>query len=103
MSDARNFDFIGTIQDAMLFKVPLDNAIVREYQNLPSSSVGLMPVDLRQLIDESTKPKGGGGVVKEKPRLLCQKLSKLKRRQGSLLRNRYLHLRFSKKSQMRGL
>lgn len=31
MSDPRNFSFIGSIPDEMLERVPLDNAIVREY------------------------------------------------------------------------
>ncbi|CAI9284870.1 unnamed protein product [Lactuca saligna] len=59
MLDARNFDFVGKILDAMLVRVPLDNTIVREYRNLRSSGVRPMPADLRQLIDESTKLKRG--------------------------------------------
>lgn len=41
-----NFTFIGSILKEMLVKVPHDNVIVNEYQNLPSSGVRPMPDDL---------------------------------------------------------
>ena len=60
ISDAKNFDFFGTITYSMFVKFPLDNIAVREYQTLLSSIVRPMPTDLIQLIHESTKPKRGG-------------------------------------------
>lgn len=60
MSDPHNFNFIGSVPVEMLEKVPIDNAILRECQKLPSSGVCPMPADLRKLIDESNKPKCGG-------------------------------------------
>lgn len=44
----------------MLERVPFDNAIVRDYQKLPSSGVQPMPAELRKLIDDGNKPKCGG-------------------------------------------
>lgn len=59
-SDPNNFTFIGSVPDAMLEKVPLDNDIVSEYQILPSSGVQPMPNELRKPLDEGNKPNRGG-------------------------------------------
>lgn len=60
MSDPKNFDFVGSILIKMLKKVPLDNAIVRDYRKLISSGVRPMPIEHRKLIDECNKLKRGG-------------------------------------------
>lgn len=60
MSDPRIFDFNGSIPDEMLERVPIDNAIVRDYQKLPSSGVQSMPAELRKMIDDGNKAKRGG-------------------------------------------
>lgn len=46
MSDPHNFDFVGSIPDALLEKVSLDKAIIRAYREMPSSCVRPIPAEL---------------------------------------------------------
>lgn len=60
MSDPQNFDFVGSILDALLEKVPLDNAVIRAYRTIPSSGVRPIPTESQKIIDEGDKLKCGG-------------------------------------------
>lgn len=57
MLDPRNLEFIGSIPDVMLKKVPLDNAIIRSYRKFPSSGVRPIPAELKKVVDEGDKTK----------------------------------------------
>lgn len=46
MSNPRKFSFFGTIPEAILVKVPIDNVIVNEYRNMPTSGVSHMIEEL---------------------------------------------------------
>nr|KAJ0203805.1 hypothetical protein LSAT_V11C500271050 [Lactuca sativa] len=59
MPDPWNFDIVGSILEALLEKVSLDNAIVRAYRKMPSSSVRPIPTKLQKIINEGEKPKRG--------------------------------------------
>lgn len=60
MLDPRNFEFVGSIPEALLKKVLLDNAIIRAYRKMPSSGVRPIPTELKKIIYEGDKPKRGG-------------------------------------------
>lgn len=60
MYDPRKFNFVGSIPEAMLGKVPLDNVIVNEYRNQPTSGVLPMSDELRKAIEDEYKLKRGG-------------------------------------------
>lgn len=60
MSDPKNFKIFGSIPNAMLEKVSLDNAIIGAYCKMPSSGVHSIPKELQKIIDEGDKPKCGG-------------------------------------------
>lgn len=49
--DPRNFQFIGSIPEEILVKVPKDNVIVTKYRKLPLSGVCLILDDLQTLLD----------------------------------------------------
>ena len=57
MLDPKNFEFVGSIMEVLLKRVPLDNAIIRAYQKLPSSGVRPIPAELKKVIDEGEKMK----------------------------------------------
>lgn len=57
MTNPQNFDFVGSVLVALLEKVPLDNATVRDDRKMPSSSVRPIPVELQKIIDEGEKLK----------------------------------------------
>ena len=46
MFDPRNFNFVGSIPEGMLVKVPSNNAIFNEYHNLASSDARPMQAEL---------------------------------------------------------
>lgn len=60
MSDPSKFNFVGSILEAMLVKVPSDNAIVNAYCKQPTSGVHPMTEELRKAIEEITNRKGEG-------------------------------------------
>lgn len=60
MSDPNKFNLVGSIPEAMLGKVPSDNAIVNEYHKQPSSGVFLMSHELQKAIEEAQKQRRGG-------------------------------------------
>lgn len=60
ISDPYKFNFVGSILEVMLVKVPSDNVNVNEYCKLPASGAHSMPVELWKAIKEANKPKGGG-------------------------------------------
>ncbi|CAI9279636.1 unnamed protein product [Lactuca saligna] len=60
MSDPRKFSFFGAILDAILVRVPTDNAIVNAYHKLTIYGVRPMTEKLRKVIDEGNKPKRRG-------------------------------------------
>lgn len=57
MSDPQKFDFVGSIPDVLLEKVPLDNAIIRAYRKSSLFSVRPIPAELQKIIDEGDEPK----------------------------------------------
>lgn len=52
-SDPRNFEFVGSIPEVLLKRVPLENAIIKDYRKFPSSSGRAIHVELKKIIDET--------------------------------------------------
>ncbi|CAI9259744.1 unnamed protein product [Lactuca saligna] len=52
VSDPTKFDFIGSIPEAMLLKVPTNNVLISEYRKKPASDSRPMPEDLRRALEE---------------------------------------------------
>lgn len=59
-TDPRNFDFVGSILEAIMEKVHLNNAIIRTYHKLPASGVQDIHTDLKKIIEVGDLPKRGG-------------------------------------------
>lgn len=70
MLDPKNFEFVGSISDALLEKISLGNAIIKAYRKLPSFGVRPMHVELKRSLIKVTNQN-----LKEKgrPRLLLLK------------------------------
>nr|KAJ0206901.1 hypothetical protein LSAT_V11C500287920 [Lactuca sativa] len=69
MSDPRNFKFVGSIPDVMLEKVPLDNAIIKDYRKLPSFGARPIPGELQKIIDEERRKRKAKAATSENIKL----------------------------------
>lgn len=56
----RNFDFVGSIPQVMMEKVPLNNAINRSNWKLPLSGLREIPFNLKKIIKDGDLSNQGG-------------------------------------------
>ncbi|CAI9279877.1 unnamed protein product [Lactuca saligna] len=59
-TDPRNFDFVGSIPEVVMEKVPLNNVIIKAYQKLPLFGVRKIPFYLKKIIEVGGLLKRGG-------------------------------------------
>ncbi|CAH1449860.1 unnamed protein product [Lactuca virosa] len=58
--DLKNFNFVGSIPEVMLARIPLDNVIIQGYRKIPNSGVHKVHALLQGILDASDVPKRGG-------------------------------------------
>lgn len=60
VSDPTKSDFVGSIPEAMLIKVPADNVLIIEYRKKPTYGPRPLTVEMRKDTEEANKPQKGG-------------------------------------------
>ncbi|CAH1414690.1 unnamed protein product [Lactuca virosa] len=65
-SDPKNFNFVGSIPEVMLARVPLDTVFIQEYRKNPNIVDREVLASLQVILDVGDVPKRGGTKRKAK-------------------------------------
>ena len=96
VSDPTNFTFVGSLLEAMLNCIPIDNKLINKYRKTPASGPRPLTPQMQKALEEANKPKKGGRwKPKDGPSKLAQTSQKKVKQAARIFSSRWRSFRFS--------